>query len=79
MGRVHQAGLHSNCGYCSAGGAAALADFLADKADARRPLIYYLAVAPVIQAKLPAVKEAGLALPQSRVVVEKPLGNDYAC
>ena len=63
----------------SGDGAAALAEFLSDKADARRPLIYYLAVAPALFGpSCQLLKEAGLALPQSRVVVEKPLGNDYA-
>ena len=63
----------------SGDGAAALAEFLSDKADAHRPLIYYLAVAPALFGpSCQLLKEAGLALPQSRVVVEKPLGNDYA-
>ena len=62
----------------SGDGAAALADFLADKADARRPLIYYLTVAPALfRPSCQLLKElAGCR--KSRVVVEKPLGNDYA-
>ena len=59
-------------------GAEEMAKFLLQEASERRPLIYYLAVAPALFGpSCQLLQKAGLALPQSRVVVEKPLGHDY--
>ncbi len=44
-----------------------------------RPLIFYLAVASdLFGTTCSNLKKIGLALPQVRIVVEKPLGDDYA-
>ena len=59
-------------------GAEEMAKFLLQEASETRPLIYYLAVAPALFGpSCQLLQKAGLALPQSRVVVEKPLGHDY--
>jgi len=63
----------------SGDGADGLARFLEENARHDRPLIFYLAVAPsLFGPSCQLLKQAGLALPQSRLVVEKPLGNDFA-
>ena len=44
-----------------------------------RPIIFYLSIAPsLFSAACQRIHEAGLVLPQSRLVVEKPLGHDRA-
>ncbi len=56
-----------------------LAESLMAKADAERPVIFYLSIAPsLFSAACQRIHEAGLVLPQSRLVVEKPLGHDRA-
>ena len=60
-------------------GAQDLAAFVQQKASPDRPCIFYLAVAPqLFGPSCQLLKSAGLVLPQSRLVVEKPLGHDYA-
>ena len=62
----------------SAEGAEDLSAFISDKAGPDRPCIFYLAVAPqLFGPSCRMLKSAGLVLPQSRLVVEKPLGHDY--
>jgi len=56
-----------------------LAGTLRDKASPERPVIFYLSIAPsLFSAACQRIDEAGLVLPQSRLVVEKPLGHDRA-
>tara|TARA_B100001093_G_scaffold122816_1_gene115499 strand:+ start:670 stop:2124 length:1455 start_codon:yes stop_codon:yes gene_type:complete len=60
-------------------GVGSLVTQIEEKASIDRPTIFYLAIAPSLFG--PAVqmlKAAGLANPQTRLVVEKPLGNDSA-
>ena len=53
------------------------ADTLLAKAHAGRPIIFYLSIAPsLFGVACRRIDEAGLALPQSRLVVEKPIGHD---
>ncbi len=60
-------------------GRAELAAFLLKGAAPERPLIFYLAVAPALFGpSCDCLRDAGLVLPQTRLVVEKPLGHDYA-
>jgi len=60
-------------------GSTELAAFLLEKAEPKRPLIFYLAVAPdLFGPSCACLQAAGLVLPQSRLVVEKPLGHDFA-
>ena len=60
-------------------GAADLSAFLQQKTSTDRPCIFYLAVAPqLFGPSCRVLQSAGLVLPQSRLVVEKPLGHDYA-
>ncbi|MDP7375267.1 MAG: glucose-6-phosphate dehydrogenase, partial [Alphaproteobacteria bacterium] len=60
-------------------GADRLATLVHEKAKADRPCIFYLAVAPsLFGPSCQLLKSAGVVLPQSRLVVEKPLGHDYA-
>ena len=60
-------------------GADDLAAFVNQKASPDRPCIFYLAVAPhLFEPSCQLLKSAGLVLPQSRLVVEKPLGHDHA-
>ena len=57
----------------------ALASSLLEKADQGRPIIFYLSVASsLFSMACQRIAESGLVLPQSRLVVEKPLGHDYA-
>jgi glucose-6-phosphate 1-dehydrogenase len=63
----------------SGDGAEEMAGFLTQGASKDRPLIFYLAVAPALFGpSCQLLEKVGLALPQSRLVVEKPLGHDYA-
>ena len=56
-----------------------LANKLLNGAEAARPMIFYLSIAPsLFSAACQRIHEAGLVLPQSRLVVEKPLGHDRA-
>ena len=56
-----------------------LANDLLSRATAGRPIIFYLSIASsLFSAASKRIAEAGLALPQSRLVVEKPLGHDQA-
>ena len=58
---------------------AILAEMLLPNAQVERPMIFYLSIAPsLFSAACQRLHEAGLVLPQSRLVVEKPLGHDYA-
>ncbi len=60
-------------------GAGDLHAFVQQQASPDRPCIFYLAVAPdLFGPSCQLLKAAGLVLPQSRLVVEKPLGHDYA-
>ena len=60
-------------------GAEGLADILRPHACADRPCIYYLAIAPsLFGTACVLLSRSGLVWPQSRIVVEKPLGSDYA-
>lgn len=55
-----------------------LCTFLQDKASSKRPCIFYLATAPnLFGPACQMLKQSGLIMPQSRLVVEKPLGHDY--
>ena len=57
---------------------AVLADVLLPTAQPERPMIFYLSIAPsLFSAACQRLHEADLVLPQSRLVVEKPLGHDY--
>lgn len=61
------------------GSMAGLAEKMQDGADENRPIIFYLSIAPsLFSAACQRIDEAGLVLPQSRLVVEKPLGHDRA-
>ncbi len=54
-----------------------LANTLLPEASEDRPIIFYLSIAPsLISAACQRIHEANLVLPQSRLVVEKPLGHD---
>ena len=54
-----------------------LASFLLAKANQDRPVIFYLSVASsLFGTACQRISELDLALPQSRLVVEKPLGHD---
>jgi glucose-6-phosphate 1-dehydrogenase len=58
---------------------AGLADTLLPEASEDRPIIFYMSIAPsLFSAACQRIHEAGLVLPQSRLVVEKPLGHDRA-
>lgn len=58
---------------------AGLAETLLPLKSEDRPIIFYLSIAPsLFSAACQRIHEAGLALPQSRLVVEKPLGHDHA-
>ena len=60
-------------------GGTELAAVIAEKKDDARPAIYYLAVAPALfGSACQLLSELDLVWPQSRLVVEKPLGHDYA-
>ena len=61
------------------GGMDVLASDLLARAEANRPIIFYLSIASsLFKAACQRIDESGLALPQSRLVVEKPLGHDHA-
>ena len=61
----------------SGDGGDALAGFIAERADAGRPTIFYLAIAPSLFGDATRLLRAnGLVTPQARLVVEKPLGHD---
>jgi len=54
-----------------------LASFIAERASADRPTIFYLAIAPSLFGESTRLLQAnGLVTPQARLVVEKPLGHD---
>ena len=56
---------------------AGLAKTLLQLESEDRPIIFYLSIAPsLFSAACQRIHEAGLVLPQSRLVVEKPLGHD---
>ena len=56
-----------------------LAETLLSEESEGRPIIFYLSIAPsLFSAACQRIHEAGLVLPQSRLVVEKPLGHDRA-
>ncbi|MDA7598495.1 glucose-6-phosphate dehydrogenase [Alphaproteobacteria bacterium] len=56
-----------------------LAALVSPKLSPERPLIFYLAIAPsLFGAACQNLKKFDLALPQARLVVEKPLGHDGA-
>ena len=58
---------------------AGLAEKLLNGADETRPIIFYMSIAPSLFSEAcQRINEAGLVLPQSRLVVEKPLGHDRA-
>lgn len=58
-------------------GAAELATLIMQNGSVDRPTIYYLAIAPSLFGNaVTLLKDAGLATPQARLVVEKPLGNN---
>ena len=60
-------------------GGAELAELVNRRLSPERPLIFYLAIAPTLfGAACETIAKQGLAVPQSRLVVEKPLGNDGA-
>ena len=59
------------------GGMDLLASDLLTRAEASRPIIFYLSIASsLFKAACLRIDESGLTLPQSRLVVEKPLGHD---
>ena len=63
----------------SGDGSAALAEFVGERSDAERPVIFYLAIAPsLFGAATGMLKSSGLVTAQARLVVEKPLGHDGA-
>ncbi|MEC7588573.1 MAG: glucose-6-phosphate dehydrogenase, partial [Pseudomonadota bacterium] len=56
-----------------------LAGFINERADSARPTIFYLAIAPSLFGDATRLlRDCGLATPQARLVVEKPLGHDGA-
>ena len=58
---------------------AGLAEALLPLESEERPIIFYLSIAPsLFSAACQRIHEVGLGLPQSRLVVEKPLGHDRA-
>ena len=58
---------------------AGLAETLLPLKSENRPIIFYLSIAPsLFSAACQRIHEAGLVTPQSRLVVEKPLGHDRA-
>lgn len=58
-------------------GGAELAELVKRRLSPKRPLIFYLAIAPTLfGAACETLATHELTLPQSRLVVEKPLGND---
>ena len=58
---------------------AGLAKTLLPEASEGRPIVFYLSISPsLFSAACQRIHEAGLVLPQSRLVVEKPLGHDHA-
>ena len=60
-------------------GGAEMAAYLQTNFSADRPCIFYLAVAPsLFGASCQLLQTLGLVAPQSRLVVEKPLGSDKA-
>ncbi len=63
----------------SGDGSAALHQAVVQKLAQDRPVIFYLAIAPsLFGAACALLDKLDLVLPQSRLVVEKPLGNDRA-
>ncbi len=55
----------------------AIAEKILPSANPDRPVIFYLSIAPsLFSDACQRINEAKLALPQSRLVVEKPLGHD---
>jgi glucose-6-phosphate 1-dehydrogenase len=61
----------------SGDGGAELAELINRRLSPDRPLIFYLAIAPTLfGTTCDTIAKHGLAVPQSRLVVEKPLGND---
>ena len=63
----------------SSAGGDTLAAFISERADAGRPTIFYLAIAPSLFGDATRILQAnGLVTPQARLVVEKPLGHDGA-
>jgi glucose-6-phosphate 1-dehydrogenase len=60
-------------------GVGSLVTQIREKASIDRPTIFYLAIAPsLFGSAVQMLRNAGLASPQARLVVEKPLGNDSA-
>jgi glucose-6-phosphate 1-dehydrogenase len=58
---------------------AGLAETLLPEESKGRPIVFYLSIASsLFSAACQRIHEAGLVLPQSRLVVEKPLGHDRA-
>ena len=58
---------------------AGLAEILLPLESEGRPIIFYLSIASsLFSAACQRIREAGLVLPQSRLVVEKPLGHNRA-
>ena len=58
---------------------AGLAEILLPLESEERPIIFYLSIASsLFSAACQRIREAGLVLPQSRLVVEKPLGHNRA-
>ena len=54
-----------------------LAAFIAERADSKRPTIFYLAIAPSLFGDATRLlRDVDLVVPQARLVVEKPLGHD---
>ena len=61
------------------GGMDILASDLLTRAEASRPIIFYLSIASsLFKAACLRIDESGLTLPQTRLVVEKPLGHDLS-
>ena len=59
-------------------GGTELAAVISERKDDARPTIFYLAVAPALfGSACQLLSELDLVWPQSRLVVEKPLGHDY--
>ena len=57
----------------------ALAEILLPEESEGRPIVFYLSIAPsLFSDACQRIHEAGLVMPQSRLVVEKPLGHDRA-
>ena len=57
----------------------ALAEILLPEESEGRPIVFYLSITPsLFSDACQRIHEAGLVMPQSRLVVEKPLGHDRA-